>query len=175
MNDIRLDLRLNPVRRVRTQHGKGINDIAKDAGVHWQGWYLTENGVYAHIPPKILDHLCSLGESSNVLAQEYAAFISTQRAAFKEKYERHFTLEGLGVPTRNRSPVEHFRRTLHLSRLGFCKALCVQPGVLYRMEHGQSRSLPQQVRDALREVGMADTLIQELDTRIEEYYYERAS
>lgn len=171
--DIRLDLRDNPIRLARNLRGQSIEKAAADAGVHWQAWYLTECGVYNEIPPTILDHLSSLGEDATLVTQHYHEFVSQQRAAFSAKHKKHFTLEGLGVPTRTQSPVEHFRRTLGLSRLGFCKSLCVQPGVLYRVEHGKSRSLPQQVRDALREVGMADSLIEELDTRTEEYYYEQ--
>lgn len=165
MSQAKVNLVGNPVRTARRSLGKSISKIAHEAGVHEQAWYLTECGCYSQIPPKIrlfLQHRTELN------LEEYQTFrIQTQRLfgeAFLSKYK-------LPEATIRLPPLEAFIQINEIpNRTFFAKALCVQPSLVYRTLLGSARELPSQIREALKEAGVSEDDVYELNERTIEYY-----
>lgn len=166
MPETLLNLQNNPVRRARLKMGLSLTAIAEAAKINYQTWYSTECGCYADIPPGILGFLEAEGFNVLHLETEYHDFVSETRDEF---YLTHldalnkFTLSG------EAHPVEEFRTALGLSRAALAKQLCVQPAVLYKVESGDSKGLPRQLRDALLEAGVSEVLIGELEEGVKSW------
>lgn len=161
----------NPIRRIRTKEGKSLVEFGEDCGVQFQALYLNECGVYPHILPSILAHLTRLGYDNHVeLQREYNEFVTQKRGEAYFKFDLgNYTLP---PPTGVLHPILALRETIAfggLSRIGFAKAFCVHPASLYKLEFGDSQHLPAQLRVALLEAGLPDTVVDELDFRIGEW------
>lgn len=156
----------SPVRVARNRLAKTIDEAADAAGVHWQAWYLTECGVYNDVPPSINSYL-----RKNDVAIDGADYTKWRRSRQREFGERHsLATIGLPEPSSRICPFLSFREWIGISRLELAKSLCVQPAVLYKLETGQSRHLPQQLAEALEVAGLPVELIDELNDRTEEFY-----
>lgn len=161
-----LNLTANPVRIARKRLGKTVKQIAKEADVHFQAWYLTECGCYNRVPPVILKYL--FGKNILISNDEYQKFRQDSQALFGA---RHFNGCGLPAFSNTLPPIEAFR--LHCgieSRAAFAKGLCVQVALLYKLEHGEVRHLPAQVFQALITAGLPVEEVEELDERTVEFY-----
>lgn len=157
------------MRRIRLHHHKTLERFSEECGVHLQALYLTEQGVYPHVLPKIMQYLTHLGYVSSTVEREYTAYVQIKRQAFGSKYDLA-SLTDLGAPTPDQPPVEVFREKYGLSRMALAKELCVHPASLYKLEMGTAVHLPEQMVAALHEAGMRYTIIAELNFRTEEYY-----
>lgn len=147
---------------------KTLGQAAKESGVHWQLWYLTECGCYAGIPPAIEHYLRRKQIWTESIPTGYSEYQVTCRIAFGRKYFN----EGFSLPqpSISRHPVSTLHDQLKLSRSQFAKQLCVQPAVLYKSTGNTSRHLPRQLVDALTEAGLPVEVIEELQDRTEEFY-----
>lgn len=160
----------NPIRKYRKREGKTIDQIAKDASVNAQGWYLTECGVYADPLPAIVSYLIKRGHSGTDLYREYREYVQNRRSGFGERHNCDPAELWLPASSLKQPPTTSFRQALGFSRMAFAKELCVQPALLYKLERGQKAKLPQQLSEALAEAGFSERLIEELDERVREYY-----
>lgn len=163
---LRLDA--NPVRVARRSMRKTIEQITKDANVNWQLWYLTECGCYDRIPPVISQYLADNGYF--LLEQDYFEFQTRQRRRFSERFHPD-TINALPSAASEGCPLTVYRLSLGVARLGLAKGLCVQPAVLWKVEKRHSKCLPAQLHQALLEFGMREENVNELDDRLEEWYY----
>lgn len=165
---------LNPVKEIRLRHRGTLESFSEDCGVHLQALYLTEQGVYPHILPNIVEHLVSLGEDAQRLDNVYRSY-----QAEKRRYVGAFLLLSEYVTKEPIYELGHpfvvFREGLNgpdgpLSRMSFCKKFCVQPSLMHRLETSVAKHLPEQLRVALTEAGLPANVIAELDNRCEEYW-----
>lgn len=156
---------MSPIKRIRMWAGLTLAEASNEADVHLQAFFLQEKGVYPEILPKILLWAAAKFElDADVLAIEYTEFQNVKRRASGEQWG--LSVLELGPPEGN--PIIDFRRALGISRMGLAKYFCIHPGLLYRVEQGISRTLPDQLAGALRDAGLSDANIAELRYRIEE-------
>lgn len=160
MPETSLHLDNNPVRRARVRLDLSLYAVASAAKVNYQTWYLTECGCYKEIPPVVLAFLEAEGFNVLHLENEYTDYVSETRDDFALRFRPVFEQLELGD---EKNSVVEFRETLGLSRAALGKQLCVQPAVLYKVESGHSKGLPQQLREALIEVGIPEDLLEELE------------
>lgn len=157
----------NPIRRVRVKEGKTLVELAADCGVHLQALYLNECGVYPTILPSILTCLIRLGYSGSVLEKDYQMFVHNKRVSSGVFFE--LSSYTLPPPVGTQHPFISFRKSLELSRMGFCKSFCVHPASMHKVEHEQVQCLPRQVIEALNEAGLSEQTTEELDYRVREW------
>lgn len=135
-----------------------------EAGCHLQAFFLQEQSVYPHILPAIGDWLKLRGYYLPEAEREYREFQRQKRVASGEQYG--VSILELGAPEGN--PMVELRNQLGISRMGFAKRFCIHPGLLYRVEQGVSRSLSEQLTNALLEAGFREKDVRELRDRLEE-------
>lgn len=160
-----LPLQDSPVRQARERLHLTLKEAAKKSGIHKQTWYNIECCCYEEIPPKVIDFLESEGFSYAWLVREYRDYVRRSRAAFFLNYGADYGVIDvagwIGV-----NPVVAFREHLGLSRQGLAKELCVQPGVLYKVENGKSTKLPAQFKKALLQVEVPEDLLHQLENEV---------
>ena len=167
----RSDLAQSPLRLARKHLGLSIADFAEVCNVHEQALYLNECGCYSGVLPSVEHVLSGLGFDLEIIERDYAKFQKEKREAFGTQYGLAvWTVADLGTHRLNKSPVATLRSRCNISQLGFAKAICVQPAVIYKAEKGKASMLPEQIRDALIEAGLSVQLLEELNERQQEYY-----
>ncbi len=167
---VKRTLAQNPIRAARVELGYKLNKFAELCGVHEQALYLNECGVYIDILPAVLEVFVKHGYLQVTLRTEYREFQKERRAEFALEYNFQDP-NIIGPIMLSKAPIVTFRTNLGLSRQAFAKRLLVQPAILYKLEHGQARHLPQQLVDALEEAGMSSDIIDELNERTEDFYF----
>lgn len=161
-----LDLADNPVRRARKKIGKSVEQASKEAGIHWQTWYLTECGCYSAIPPAITGYFRR--KDLPVLNEDYQSF---RLASQKEFGFQNLLNKGLPPFHSGIAPIQAFREHCGIdSRASFAKGLCIQVALMFKLEHGNVRFLPRQVYDALINAGLPVEDVEELNERTQEHY-----
>ena len=158
-------MRQNPVRRTRKERHLTLEQAAAEAGIHVQAFFLQEQGVYPDLLPAIVAWLAKEGAYLPNLQKEYHEFQRDKRRVNGE--QRGLALYEFGPPGQTH-PIVQFRNDLELSRLGFAKAFCIHPGLLYRVERGMTQGLSRQIKNALLDAGMTKQAIKELEYRSEE-------
>lgn len=154
-------LEASPVRVARLAIHKTIAEASEAAGIHWQTWFLTEQGCYEEVPGRIMDYLGRLSFAE----EEYYQYRFDKQKAFGERYS--LVLPPVDL---HKSPVQSIRESLNLSRASFAKSLAVQVAHLYNCEKGRARFLPSSLREALQNAGLPVESLDELDERQEEFY-----
>lgn len=167
MNETLLNLKSNPVRKARERLNLSLQQAASKANVNYQLWYLVECGCYASVPPALLRFLEREGFNVLFVEEEYEEFVARTRDEF---YAEHLAdYPHIEIET-GLHPVVSLRNSFNLSRAGFAKQLCVQPSILYRVESGHTKKLPQQLREALVDVAIPEPIMKRLETGVEEWY-----
>lgn len=155
---------------MREAENKTLQQFSTLIGIHLQALYLNESGVYPTILPVVGSYMSRKGYNLEEMEIAYQEFVSERREEFFEKWAPY----SLPEPFLGDSPVGKWRATLGLSRAGLAKGLCVHPGQLHRVETGRAQALPNQLVEALKAVRFPDDLIEELNDRVEEYYFSKA-
>jgi hypothetical protein len=170
MSRTALPLQENPVRVARTLLHRTLVQAASGAGIHWQVWYLTECGCYETIPKKIKNFLNKHDTETRIniteLESNYRGYQLGNRKAFGDTFKQY----SLSAASLQENPFASFRAVLGITRANCAKRLCVQPAILYKVETGRSRNLPESLLNALKDADLPVELIEELDTRLEEFY-----
>ena len=156
--------RSNPIRQARTQAGRTLAQASIEAGVHLQAFFLQEQGVYPNLLPAVQAWLVVHEYSLPEALDGYHEYQRGKRRANGERLG--LSILELGPPLGN--PILELRGQLRLSRMGLAKEFCIHPGTLYRCETGISRRLPRQLRDALKDGGMSEDVLNDLAYRMEE-------
>lgn len=173
MADKRAGLAENPIRIIRKELKRNQKQFADDCGIHVSGLYLIECGAYSHIFPNILSHIRNKGYDTKQVEKDYRLYIRHRR-----EYERdtntwaNLSVEPLSLLS---NPFQAFRSKVDSSRANFCKRLCIQPALVYRLEHGEFKSIPTSVSLALEDVGVPYLVREQLNEQIEEFYYAKAA
>lgn len=162
-----LPLSTSPIRKARDKLGLTLNEVAEKAEVNYQTWYLTECACYSDIPPTILFFLEDAGFNLSWVEREYTLYITRARNEFFLEYFRWYEVF---LFSGKEHPVVELREHVGLSRQAFAKELCVQPAILYKCEKGLTKKLPQQLRKALQDVYLPDTVLEELQRILPRWY-----
>lgn len=173
MGDKRVGLAENPIRIIRKELKKTQNEFARNCGIHVSGLYLVECGSYSHIFPSILSYLSNKGYDRKQIEKDYKAFIKHRRQI--EHESSSWANVVLDSPSLISNPFLAFRTKMDNTRANFCKRLCIQPALVYRLENGELKSIPSSVEIALSEVGVPYIVLEQLNEQLEEYYYAKAA
>lgn len=163
----------NPLREVRLKSKRTLKEFAADCEVNYQAIYLAECGVYPHVLPRVAEYIKSIGEWSPTFELIYSQFQLEKRWMIgrTNSLSEYVSREPLFD---HGHPFIVFREGLtnpkgFMSHMAFCKLFCVQPSLLNRLETGRTKHLFEQLRQALSDAGLPAIVIQELETRCEEY------
>lgn len=157
----------NPIKVVRKAHNLSQVRFAESCGVHESVIVLHEAGCYERIFPAVRVGLKDLGCDVDKIEYEYNLFIIEKRHAFMAtNFFNGMTVSDLGPPEGN--PLVSFREKLGMSRMGFCKAICVHPGHEQNCEDNKMIELPEQLETALRMIQVPDVIISEINARLRE-------
>lgn len=154
----------NPITQVRRQRGRSIRAFADDVGIHHQAVLLAERGVYTSILPAISMFLDEVGLDTEGFESQYQEFVKEKRREEGSKMGvPTLTVAALGDPVR--SPLVTVRNALGVSRMKFCKNLCIHPAYELKCETGDTGSLSLQIREALLQAGCPVGVVRELESR----------
>ena len=154
----------NPITQVRRQRGRSIRAFADDIGIHHQAILLAERGVYTTILPSIRKYLSEQDIDTEGFERQYQSFVCEKRSEEGSKMGvPTLTVAALGDPTR--SPLVTVRNALGVSRMKFCKNLCIHPAYEFKCEMGEAGTLGEQIRSALSQAGCPVDVLKELETR----------
>lgn len=156
----------NPVRLARLSLHKTIAEAAELANVDWQFWYLTECGCYERISESIVTFL-NRNFITGELQESYSEYRKRRQQCFGQDFP---TLHTLPLVNSSVSPIESLWEALGIPRTAFAKSLCIQPAHLYRLKKGMCKELPKAVVEALRQAGMSEDNIDELNERQTDFY-----
>lgn len=165
----------NPIKTSRLEERKSLQGLADEIGIHMQAVYLAECGVYPRVLPSILYYF-----GWDEAGEHAVAYRQFQKA--KRQVNGHLwgldrlTLTDLGVPLYMEAhPLIAFRQILSngvtkgISRMMFAKRFCIQPVELFFLETRKRPEVSEQFRTAMREAGLDDIVLSELEARIQEY------
>lgn len=157
----------NPVRKYRTQLQLTMHDFAAECRIGYAAMCAVEGAVYESVPPAVVTYLSiRIPEfDTRRLNYEYSMFQRDLRRI-------NFSSVDLSLPEPDMrvNPVKHYREHMQFGYAEFYKMICVNPGVMYRVEHDKYANLPGQLRSALQDIDLAEDDIEELDFRVTERY-----
>lgn len=164
----------NPIYVLRTRNHQSLVDFSRFLNVNLQTLNANELGVYPEILPKIKHKLMKhFDVSEKELDLGYSRFVKEKRAFFSRLHGDRF--EELPEPDLRICPFEQFR--LHISpnmnRTKFAKEVCVEPAGLYRLETKPLPELPGRLVEALEDIGLSRSNIEELQERTSEFHARR--
>lgn len=111
-----------------------------------------EQSLFHEPPGDILLMLAQLYTiSPGELAAEYGAFVKTQREEFRSEYQSFkevLTEDYRGLV----HPLKYYRESQSLSRMAFCKGLCLDYGPISDYETNKQRAIPMIIKLAAEEV-----------------------
>lgn len=149
-----------------------MGDLAKRVGINYQTVFLNECGVFPGIIPKLRTYLIkSFVQDGDDLDERYRRFVLDKRRVFAIQF--FDKLETLPEADLSHHPFSDFR--VHISeefqsRTHFAKTICVEPAGLYRLETLPLPDIPSRLREALLQVGVSSSNIEELNERINEFH-----
>lgn len=158
----------NPIRIARKQLHLTQEKFARECDIHESAVLANEQGCYAEILPSILEYLVDQGYSREQLKRDYHSFVSMARKYIAPFLSlRDFQLKPQVVSI---SPVVQLAEWANISRTKLAKLLCVQPSFLYKLERGELPHLPSQVEIALRDVGVPEVVLAQINERQDEFH-----
>lgn len=159
----------SPLKELRLKHALTIPSLANELGIHYKVYSANESCTYSAPLPKLVKFYISLGENSDSIRNNYFTYQNSQRERSGKELQLSELKELPDTPF-DKSPFEHFREVLQISRAGFSKKFCIQVGLLFRLERGQFIALPTDLKIALTKGGLRLEVKDELDYRTGEYF-----
>lgn len=165
----------NPVAIARRQRDLTLREFADEIKCNWMMLYLTEQGCYWNVPTSIMDDLDFAEITRPMVEAQYHSYQHEKRIANGALFDLT-ALKDLGPPS-DRPPVGVLRSYIGianghphgLSRMGFAKTFCLHSGELYDLEKGRKYTLSEQFKTAMRQAGLSDNLLSELEFRQGEF------
>lgn len=141
----------HPWAKIREDLNMTQLEVADALNVTRQTVIRLEQGLF-HAPSKeVLEELADLYSLEEVdLLGEYEDYVRETRLAFTE---HHPNFEGLWVYTGKEHPLEAWRLMQGLSRMGFCKGLCLDYGPVADFEYNKQRATPEALILASKAIG----------------------
>jgi len=122
-------------------------EIAATIGVSRHMIVRLEQALFTEPPRRFLDQLgWYYGVSTKDLISSYHQLVKNKRETFANEYQSFKeVLSGYAGYT---NPLVFYRESQGLSRIGFCKRICVHPDPIRDYENNDQRGVPQQLRVA---------------------------
>ena len=132
-----------------------IREVSKLLGVAESTYLRTEQGLYNDIPPVLLRAISDHVTSPAVVCANYErSQISQRTATYRDgKVIQHYrdllAIEVSEFPEAN--PFILWRQNINgfKTRLAFCKAVCLHPSTVKRVEDGVAESISRDIVDAM--------------------------
>lgn len=147
MNDV-----LHSWASYRVAAGYTQQSIADKIGVSRHMIVRLEQSLFPDPPRRFVDELGYWYDvPSSDMMKSYHSLVKDKRAQFKENYSSFSNiLHGYkGIA----NPLVYYREQQNLSRIGFCKRICVHPDPIRDYEINDQRGVPQQLIIACNEMG----------------------
>lgn len=151
----------NPVTEFRLrQLDSSIEKTARMIGVSVSTLLRTEYGCYNNLPPTILRYLSNYSGTPDSISNMYARFQTHKRIASSREHELDYfywsKLQELCAKEPEVNPFVLWREGLQKfnSRLAFCKAFCLHPSTIKRLEDGFAEKLPAALKIACDDIGL---------------------
>jgi DNA-binding XRE family transcriptional regulator len=159
----------NPIRVVRLQNHKTLEEFASECGVHLQAVFLNEKGMYPTVLPSIMTRLSGHYGCDPISTEEaYQFYVRTKRETFGNNHQPYV----LNEPTLGICPLGDFRHSLGYSTIfGFSEAIAINPTPIRRVEGCKTDLFPAALKQALRDIQLPADDIEELEYRHQEYYH----
>lgn len=159
------DLSNNPYRKIRLSLGLSLREFGDKCNVNYQTIVSLEEGCWNNLPKGIAYFLASRGYPLEAIHKEYKEFITQKRTNISfQDYTAEPTPVGL-------SPVQVLFETCEVMNYSAAaKLICVQLSHLYKLYKGLAKHMPSQVELALRECGLRNHVIEEINSQQEEFY-----
>lgn len=160
----------SPVLHLRLQHQLGVEAFARQLGINAQTLYQAECGCFPELPHSIIEAVYKLDDKPQDFRKKYNKFVLDKRSAFREA-TLAAGVQWLQVASATDPPVTALWMACNLTKTQFCKQIAILPASMYRLERGLAKHLGSQVENALREIGITDEFIADLNDMQEDYYY----
>lgn len=95
--------------------------------------------------------------------------VGGQKTSRREMYEKYYWVSLLEEGQTQHCPVARIPINLNLTPTHFCKAICIQPALLYQLEHKKVSVVPSSIIEALEDAFFPDYFIEELQDQTESW------
>lgn len=168
---------VNITKTLRLRYGYGINSFASLAGVNDKTVLRTDQGTYRAIPGNVVQALMRLEPSYTeaALQHEYREYVKSYRIWQQTRKPLRLSFIDYN-PTLLGHPLGYARlKSNYPTVMGFCTAFCLHPSTIRRFESGQTVAVPEQLREALRDMGFdynQINLLRSEHERWRDHYYD---
>lgn len=176
---VRRILNQNILRQLRTSLGYTQSEMAEIVGISHKSVQNAETGIYATPLPSIAEFLAQRTNTTYAdIEKKYAIFrniiqTNTREHISPKVYTFTCKREDVNVimyQGKFISPFQDFRiNALGFTRQDFIYKLLVNPGTLSRLESGDFKSIPIDIRNALLACGAPTEFVDELNERTKRY------
>lgn len=155
------DTFINPFLRIREEHGLTQLQLQRDLGLSSaQVIRRTEQGLYAHPTPRIIQYLADLeGVSYDSLQKEY--YIWQKQTRQRNCSKILAGLQNYIDNPRGYKLADFIYAVTPESRMAFCKLLCINPAQIDPV--ASRRDLPQFIKDALDDANVDSSVIDHIN------------
>lgn len=158
----------SPILSFREAEQLTQQQLADEAGINLQAVFLCEKGVYPEVLPALLKTMRIHGYKGPIQT-EYQTFVHEKRVEFGIRHDlSSWRVSDLGPPV-GHHPLVKVRLQLDLSRMKFCKDLCVHPAQELRVERGKAYTMGEQLMQALLVAGLEQPVLDELEQRTRDF------
>jgi len=158
----------NPIRTLRLEQHKTLEEFAHECKIHLQAVYLNEMGMYPNVLPSIQKVLTKHGIDSITANDEYEYYVAHKRFSFGDEHSPY----ELPPSDLSHGPLRSFREKIGFNTaFGFAIAVAINPTVIRRVEMCKVEDFPGQLNLMLRDIKLDPRDIAELQYRHREYYY----
>lgn len=160
----------SPITALRVTAGLSQAAFAKMLNLNIQTLYQAECGLFPELPSSIIQAAFKFDTEPHTFRKRYHKFVQSKRTAFGEALKQEGVV--LVVPSdATVAPVTCLWTCSNLTCTQFCKQAAILPATMYRLKNGQAKNLGSQIENALRELGIKDSFVEELNDAQEEFYF----
>lgn len=142
---------VHPWAKRRSRAGYTQLEVAEYLNVTRQYVIRLEQSLFHEPPDNIVMELAGFYTTSPAeLIAEYRAFVTERRAEFRQKHQSFKAV--LGDYKGLQHPLVYYREINDLSRMAFCKGLCLDYGPVSDYETNKQRSMPMIIKLAAQEI-----------------------
>lgn len=144
----------HPWAKFRRAAGFTQEEAADRIGVTRRYMIMLEQSLYWHPPDSTMIKLAGLYQIElGTFEMAYYEFVRTKREEFAkthESFKKHY--ESKERVFSKIHPLVEYRTFYELTRMGFCKALCLHYDPISEYEHNKQRHVPDQLKAAFEEI-----------------------
>lgn len=150
----------NPVSQARALEGMSLERLGNKLDVSKQYLSRAEHGTYAGLNRNLIRWISGVLEiSGREVERQYKAFQTEKRRHCVETTGPERLKQNrseFSIPKKGYETFRDWRRLYWESPFKFCVDMCVHPASVEKYEDGVCESMPDQLRNALREVDLLE-------------------